>query len=337
MTASRPMKPAPSRLGLRLPPRSGVRREKERLPDPTSPADKPEATEPTPSRLLPALGAILAPTSLLTAVMFYFGWSFSIHFYQYFGVNFTVLGLTTQDYLLRSVDTLFVPVTVLTTVALLMRWAYILVKASLSVESRAAIVRVLAPTTALFGIALLGVGLWRLTGRTELEVFFLSSPLGLATGVLLLYFSSLLYRHRSARDDERDRLFSGNLAEKAGVFVLVGISLFWAAQLYASEVGKTRAQQMVALLDREPLTTVYSARSLGVQAPDVIEEVCTGVDPAYRFRYTGLVLVLQSGGQYFLLPRSWAASPSPALVIPRTDSIRLEFDPLSSPSPAPPC
>jgi Zn-dependent protease with chaperone function len=43
------------------------------------------------------VGSIVAPTTLLTALLFYFGWSFAYWFFAYFGVDSTVLGLTTQD------------------------------------------------------------------------------------------------------------------------------------------------------------------------------------------------------------------------------------------------
>ncbi|MFI7442746.1 hypothetical protein [Nonomuraea indica] len=48
------------------------------------------------------LGAIVAPTTVLTAILFYFGWSRAYWFHDYFGVDATLLGLTTQDYLQLS-------------------------------------------------------------------------------------------------------------------------------------------------------------------------------------------------------------------------------------------
>jgi hypothetical protein len=54
---------------------------------------------------------------------------------------------------------------------------------------------------------------------------------------------------------------------------------------------------------------------------------------SYRYRYDGLKLVLQSGGQYFFLPAGWTTADGAALVLPRTDSLRLEF---TAAGPAPP-
>src|SRR4029077_18370841 len=54
-----------------------------------------EAAEPgfgLPPQLVKILGAIVAPTTLLTALLYYFGWSHAYWFCDYFGVNSTVLG-----------------------------------------------------------------------------------------------------------------------------------------------------------------------------------------------------------------------------------------------------
>ncbi|MGD9529514.1 hypothetical protein [Pseudonocardia sp.] len=272
------------------------------------------------SGLLAVLTAILAPTTLLTAVMFYFGWSFSYHYFDSLGVEFTVLGFTTQDYLLRSVDPLFVPVVVLAALVLAVLWIYDLAAGRVGPARLRVLGRRIAPALVLCGALLVGAGLYRLAGRTDLEFFLIASPVALALGVLLLHLASACLRASPP-----------SLTERAAVFVLVGISVFWAAQLYASEVGRIRAEQTVADLDGAPWTTVYSEKPLSIHAPDVVEQACAAEDAAYGFRYTGLVLVLQSGDQYVLLPRSWAQLRAPAIVLPRSDAIRLEFAPRSSP------
>ena len=55
------------------------------------------------------LTAIVAPTTVLTALLFHIGWIRTNALFQYFGVDATALGFTTQDYLLRSTEALYVP------------------------------------------------------------------------------------------------------------------------------------------------------------------------------------------------------------------------------------
>ena len=54
-----------------------------------------------------------------------------------------------------------------------------------------------------------------------------------------------------------------------------------------------------------PSAVIYSERSLNLRAPGVREVRCQDQEAAYRFRYDGLKLVLQSGDQYLFLPEAW--------------------------------
>ncbi|MFB9834474.1 hypothetical protein [Actinoallomurus acaciae] len=71
-----------------------------------------------------AIGSIVAPTTLLTTLLYYFGWSFSYTFYGDFGVSYTVVGLGTTDYLITSVDGLFEPTAILGAAVLLGLWGH---------------------------------------------------------------------------------------------------------------------------------------------------------------------------------------------------------------------
>src|SRR5437868_11472103 len=50
-------------------------------------------------QVLKIVGSVVAPTTLLTALMYYFGLLYAAGFSWYFGVQVDVLDLTTQDYL----------------------------------------------------------------------------------------------------------------------------------------------------------------------------------------------------------------------------------------------
>jgi hypothetical protein len=52
---------------------------------------------------------------------------------------------------------------------------------------------------------------------------------------------------------------------------------------------------------------------------------CANTEGSYRFRYDGLTLVLQSDDQFVLLPRDWTKDDGVAVVLPRSDSVRIEF------------
>ena len=58
---------------------------------------------------LRTIGSVVAPTTLLTALLFYFGWvSVSVQS-RYFGFDASLLEFSTQDYLLQSISPTFLP------------------------------------------------------------------------------------------------------------------------------------------------------------------------------------------------------------------------------------
>ncbi len=75
---------------------------------------------------------------------------------------------------------------------------------------------------------------------------------------------------------------------------------------------------------------LYSERSLSLHAPGVREARFQDPEAAYRFRYDGLKLVLQSGDRYLFLPEAWPPTDGVAILMPRNDSLCLEFVPASA-------
>ena len=64
-------------------------------------------------RWLNLLGSVVAPATLIGALLFYFGYVSSRAQYDYFGVDIDSVGLSTQDYVMRSPQPLLVPLLVL--------------------------------------------------------------------------------------------------------------------------------------------------------------------------------------------------------------------------------
>jgi len=281
-----------------------------------------------PPQLAKILGAVVAPTTLLAALLYYFGWSHAYWFCNYFGVNSTVLGFTSTDYMMRSADALFVPLTVAASGALLAVWCHTLLRARLAAGSPARALRVLIPAAAAVGGVLVLGGFVSVFTTTVLSEHLVAAPLSLGFGVLLVVYASRVWRLVT---DKHTATGNGRgwaaIADWAVVFVLVGLSLFWAATDYSAAVGRSRAIHFVANLPSYPNVVIYSEHSLSLHAPGVRELRCTGTDTAYRFRYDGLKLVLESGDQYLFLPAKWTPANGVAILIPQTASLRLEFSP----------
>ena len=60
---------------------------------------------------------IVAPITVVGALLFYFGYVSARAQYEYFGIDVDTIGLSTQDYVMRSPQPLLVPLLVLTLLA----------------------------------------------------------------------------------------------------------------------------------------------------------------------------------------------------------------------------
>lgn len=287
------------------------------------------------SRVGKLFGKVVAPATLLTALLFYFGWSFAYWFFDYLGVNSTLLGLTTQEYLMRSVDGLFFPLMVIAVLCLAVMWGRAVLPDRLAPAWRVRLSHVSVRGSAVVGLLLLVNGITGVLPRTHtvLNSALVVAPLSLVLGVLLLSHAAHAHRRSWGRVGKRG---DGNdwrpLAEWTATFLLVGLGLFWAANDYSAALGATRARELVSELAQAPSTRVFSDKSLSLHATGVVEVRCSDPEAAYHFRYDGLVLVLQSGDQYLLLPRAWTPSTGVAIVVPRSDAVRLEFVPATAQS-----
>jgi hypothetical protein len=69
------------------------------------------------ARWVGSWATIIAPATVLSTLLFYFGYVSARSQYQYFGVDVDTIGLSTQDYIMRSPQPLLVPLLVLTLLA----------------------------------------------------------------------------------------------------------------------------------------------------------------------------------------------------------------------------
>jgi hypothetical protein len=264
------------------------------------------------------LTQIVAPTTLVTGLLFSFGWGHAYWFFHYFGVDSSILGLAQSDYLMRSVDGLFRPIGVVAILALVIAWGRLLSERFLPPSERRPLGAWAPRAAAVLGVLLVVNGMSRFFVATIFNHGLAVAPLSFTIGISLLFF--LLHRSGVAGPSWL------TVTEWLAMFVLVGLSLFWAAFDYSAAVGRSRAAQFVDELPEAPEAIVYSKSRLNISAAGVDEVRCAG-DPelAYGFRYDGLILLWQTDDTIILLPRSWTRNDGVAVVIPRDAGVRLDF------------
>jgi hypothetical protein len=273
-----------------------------------------------------AWAGVIAPASVLSAILFYFGYVSSRAQYEYFGVDVDAVGLGTQDYVMRSPQPLLVPLIVLTLLGagLLIGHAAIRERVTGGPDRRVARAIRLAR---LAGGILLCAGVVLLFGYPLVKqwtYYALITPLLLATGGGLVAYVAHLHRLPVRRDATAPAVVA---RQAAGVliYVLIGANIFWATATIAQWSGRGLAQNQARRLDELPRVILDTKERLHLRDPVVRE---TALDPgegqSFRYRYRRLRLLIVGRDRMFLVPEVWNASNS-TLVVPLDDSVRVQF------------
>jgi hypothetical protein len=274
---------------------------------------------------LRALASIGANVTVLTALLIYFGWRRSETQARVLGIDESILGMSTRDYVVRSVGPLLAPLVVVGTAGLGWLWLHAAITRALA-RGQLRPIRITARVLAVAWLWLplaCALILWRYP-----TAGYLAFPLSFAVGILLAVYGTHLRALLRARDapDAVVPLPSWQAPlTKALVAVLVTISLFWSASNYAEVLGEWLARNTRSQLGELTRVVVYSPKQLLIDAPAVKEELLGGPDAAYRYRYTGLRLLEHTGGRYFLISDGWTEHYGVVVMLADTDPVRLEF------------
>lgn len=264
----------------------------------------------------------VAPATLLSSLLFYFGYVSSRAQYAYFGVDVDTIGLVTRDYVMRSPQALLVPLLVIALggAALLLGHLALSGRGVPLVAIRAAFVvaavLLLAGLVLLFGYAWFGD--WPPYGAV--------TPLLIATGVALAVYA--------ARWPGAPTLVAGGeggsgRAIRRGALMLalvvVATCLFWATATVAEWTGRGAAMRAARSLDRLPLVILDTKERLFLTDGVVQESALPAQEgQTFRYRYRRLRLLIQGDERMFLVPDVWTASNS-TLVVPLDGSVRVQF------------
>ncbi|MFH0518606.1 hypothetical protein ACHBTE_15705 [Streptomyces sp. M41] len=259
--------------------------------------------------------------TLLTAVLFYFGWASSDAESRALGLQDSLFHLSTSDYLLRSVQALFLPAWLIAGAALaavgLHHWT-------------AAEPRRTAWAARRLRFAWLPPLALLLPYRLHPSLFDLLIPLTAIVGFILTAYA----RTRSSvtepeapgapRPAEAQRRHHQRLW---ALTVLVGVLLmFWAVYAYAAIVGRGRAADTARTMDtRDPAVVVFSEHDLMIRGGGSCYFHVREKDSAYGFRYSGLRLFHIAGDRVYVVPVRWSPREGTVWVLEKSDSVRVEY------------
>jgi hypothetical protein len=322
----------------------------------------PEDDQPAKSfeRWVSLVGNIIAPVTAISALLFYFGYVSSRSQFEYFGLDVDTIGLTTQDFIKRSPQSLPVPLLVLSVLGAGAALVNAMIKRRLVTDyaqpgpEAATRARRWIGRATTGGLVLLMAGIVLLLAYPLLRDwpwFDLVTPLVIALGGSITAYAIGASRFAANLESPSDssqgpsaplvgapvtpaaRHTSVWLRPAVSVFILVAVaaSIFWATATVAQWSGTGLAQSQAVRLDELPSVILDTKERLYLTSPGLSE---TALPPSpgqtFRYRYRHLRLLIQGNDRMFLVPDRWSPSDSTLLVM-LDSSVRMQFQFINQP------
>ena len=261
----------------------------------------------------------VAPATLLSSLLFYFGYVATRAQYRYFGLDVDTVGLSTQDFVMRSPTALLVPL-----LAISLGGAGLLLL-HLGVRRHpppAAVVRALLVAGVVGVVAgfvlVAGYAAWG-----DWPAYPLVTPLLLAAGSAAVVYAMRLPGTPSfASDPDTKGLRLGVLA--FAVVAIVGC-VFWATATVAEWTGFGNGMRTARHLNQLPPLILDTQERLHL-TDGIVKETGLKAEEGdkFRYRYRGFRLLVQGDGVMFLVPERWSESDS-TLLVKLDGSVRVQF------------
>ncbi len=290
---------------------------------------------------LKQLTSIVAPTTLVTSLLFYFGYIGTRSRFEYFGVYLDMTDLSNRQLLLYGLEVIYVPAALAFLAVLAavtfhagVRWLLDVRQsdaAILTIGLGAVVLGILVIARALMGIFISGV----YDNENPPGVTALALALGPGTAAYGIWICARRARRTADRVDQvrliawYDGAAMAGL-RRAGQICVGGLAvagLFWAVHEFAWASGSGRAYKDAVKLPKQPEVVLDTTERLADVPAGVTESPLPAAkQAAFRYRYRGLRLLLASGDRLFLVPEHWTAHGR-TLVVPYDTDVRIQLMP----------
>ncbi|SEK19391.1 hypothetical protein [Rhodococcus maanshanensis] len=277
-------------------------------------------------RWVGVVGAVLAPTTLVTALCYYFGYVYTRKELAFFGVDCDALGLTSTDYVRGSVTVLYAPLLLLLVGWFAAVWIGEYAGRSIRTGQRPHFVRNVARTALAVGAALIltGIaGVWAAGYTAHLTVIsWAFSPIALGLGGLLTIAGYWVLVASRAEQTSDKPTPTARVSQVLAISVMV-LALFSLMHSFASWLGNSDAQAIAnGLWAKESVVTVVRDERLDVPRNLVAEtlvEAQPGQPPA--FRYQCFRTLVARSDLWVLVPAKWSSTNGYAVIVPAESAV----------------
>lgn len=263
------------------------------------------------------------PLTIATGLMIYFGWARSSTQAQEMGLDVSLFGFSTQDYVLNSISTLYLPLLFIAGIGLVGLAVHRRIDAALRrTEARRAL-RKSARVALLAGLGSIAAAV--VAAAVMRHAVDLFAPLVVAGGTVVAAYGAWLRATASDAPATPAQPAWHHALRMLLVGGVVTAALFWAVSDFATIVGRGYALQVQEHVPTMPQVSAFSSTPLGLEAPGVVETLITEAGQVEHYRTTGLRLLVSSGGRMFLLYDGWKVGEGPVIVLPDNEQIRWQF------------
>lgn len=283
---------------------------------------------------LNTVGKVVAPSALLAALMFYFGWVRTNALYLSFGIDQSLLQFSTQDYALRSIQIALGSASTLIMIILAVTWIHYFLSQLKKSNSR--LLSSIVIIIGIIGLTLIVISYTFPQQSSKYSTVSVLIPLFWTIGVSLIVYSfSTASRLKMVHDAHGKQvpileIIPAGLANwSLGlILALLIVGIFSTTAIFANSQGESRAKAIKSQPEILPAAIIYSQTPLGLERPGVqVEELKANRDESFQYRYTGLYLLVRSGGKYFLLTGNSDDDSSKSIILNDSERIRLELSP----------
>lgn len=294
--------------------RPATRQGSARTPEP--PPEPPTAVG-SPTELI---NSVVGAASFVSALMLYAGYIYTNAYYGYFHLDSFAVGFDTFELVIRSLNLAALPALEVLVLALLFPYLPRLLTTLHVPAHHVRRLRAAGQAVARAHVAIVAAGAALLLLWRWIQPYAWSAPLLVATGLLL-------GRTRAATPPGTA---PPPAWRRTAALLAAGLFLIWAVALLAGDRGRHDAHHDAGQLVRRVAVVVLSTDRLSFAPPGpAVEDLGRGTH--YRYRYSGLRLLIERDQRYYLLPLDWHKSTDPTYVIKDDDDIRVELRPGTQP------
>lgn len=263
-------------------------------------------------RIVELLAAVVAPVTVITGLLAHIGSVRNRAYYGHLGVDQNLLQLSLQDLVLRSADITFGAIARLLAAGVAL---VALDRVLAAVQRRSAAPHRLTVALAAAGVVLAVGGLLLAVGVGPTD-----GPAPLLGAMLLGTGGVVAFRFGRAPAAARP-----GPVQVAALVTALTLALFWAATLYAQDLGRRAAADVDEGRTPLPVVVLYTDTYLDLPGRNVTASAVPVPAGGEVYRYAGLRLLTYANDRWFLITEPRAEQYRSRVVVLRdTEGVRIE-------------